>query len=121
VLRRIDPVLALHRGAEEARARGSDTVRVVAQRGHTLAAWLGVREAAAGGASRVLVRRSGSPARRAALASALVLDVATWCTGPIATAAATWSASGGPAIFDHPMSCARARARSASARGLGLR
>lgn len=125
----IDPVLALH-PAGSGRELALDVptpFRVVSQRGPDLAARMAwaVREAAAGGASRVLLRGSDSPALdEDAIAEAVAalgerdlvlrpdLDGGYTLVGlrrPV------------PAIFDHPMSTAHVlRDTLERARALGL-
>jgi rSAM/selenodomain-associated transferase 1 len=125
----IEPILALHPlGPGRELALDVPTpFRVVAQRGPDLAARMAwaVREAAAGGAARVLLRGSDSPALDDdAIAEALAaLDACDVVLRP--------DLDGGynlvglrqptPAIFDHPMSTAHVlRDTLARARGLGL-
>jgi hypothetical protein len=125
----LEPVLAVH-PAERCVELARDVpaaFRIVAQRGPDLAARMAwaVREAAAGGVRRVLLRGSDSPTLDgAALAAALShLDECDVVLRP--------DRDGGynlvglrrprPEIFDHPMSTARALEETlARARALGL-
>ena len=124
------PVLALHPWASRARVHAlvPSAFRVVPQRGANLAARMAwsIREAAAGGAARILLRGSDSPTLDAeAVAEALTaLDVCDLSLRP--------DCDGGyglvgvvrpvPGLFDHAMSSASVLADTlANATALGLR
>ena len=125
----IDPVLALHPGAL-GRALSIDVptpFRVVSQRGPDLAARMAwaVREAAAGGAPRLLGRGSDSPALdEDAISAALdALDRHDVVLRPDLDGGYNLVGLRRPttAIFDHPMSTGPVLADTlARARGLGL-
>jgi rSAM/selenodomain-associated transferase 1 len=112
--RGLDAVVCCHpeEGCREIALRAPEPFRVVAQRGRDLASRMSwaVAEAAAGGATRILLRGSDSPAMEAALIEEALESLeecdVTVCPDADGGYGLVGLRGPAPGLFDHPMSTA---------------